>query len=170
MVQDLAISLNLNIAACALKLHDFHRALDLCSLVLEVDSNNVKALFRRAMAAKEIDLTNPAYHELAYHDLVKAAIIEQNNKDILRELQEAQKVIIVRGKRRWKNPENYVQGRKGRMVTTVEEGETSFTHVDLVVEVRNAPMEARQDQTRMKRAPPLGARGTLWPWTIMPLL
>lgn len=56
--RDLAISHNLNVAACALELHDFHRALGLCSLVLELDSNIVKALFRRTLVDKELGVSN----------------------------------------------------------------------------------------------------------------
>lgn len=43
----LKITCNLNNAACKLKLKEYKQAEKLCSKVLELDSKNVKALYRR---------------------------------------------------------------------------------------------------------------------------
>lgn len=40
----------LNLAQCHLKLSNFKKALELCNNVLKNDSNNAKALFRKASA------------------------------------------------------------------------------------------------------------------------
>ncbi|XP_021735718.1 70 kDa peptidyl-prolyl isomerase-like [Chenopodium quinoa] len=82
MLWNLAIVLELNLAACALKVHDYNQTKKLCSLVLKFDGSNVKSFYRRASA--EIRLYQL---EEAYEDLGKAAKIEPNNKDILRELE-----------------------------------------------------------------------------------
>ncbi|TVU45247.1 hypothetical protein EJB05_04726, partial [Eragrostis curvula] len=67
----------LNHAACCLKLKDFAQAISLCSKVLEIESCNVKALYRRAQAYVEsYDL------ELAKRDVLKALELDPNNKDV----------------------------------------------------------------------------------------
>ncbi|KNA12343.1 hypothetical protein SOVF_126030 [Spinacia oleracea] len=80
-LKELIISLHLNVAACALKLNEFSLAIISCSLVLEIDGRNVKALFRRGLA-----LATLGRHEEAYEDFRKAKEVEPNNKDIVREI------------------------------------------------------------------------------------
>lgn len=46
----LEVICNLNNAACKLKLKEYKEAKNLCNKVLEIDVNNVKALYRRAHA------------------------------------------------------------------------------------------------------------------------
>ncbi|XP_021750221.1 70 kDa peptidyl-prolyl isomerase-like [Chenopodium quinoa] len=92
MFWNLAIVLELNLAACALKIHDYNQTKELCSLVLNLDGSNVKALYRRALA--EIRLFQL---EEAYEDLGKAAKIEPTNKDILRKLE---RLMGLRGQAR----------------------------------------------------------------------
>eukprot|EP00301_Raphidiophrys_heterophryoidea_P000238 c10120_g1_i2.p4 GENE.c10120_g1_i2~~c10120_g1_i2.p4 ORF type:complete len:111 (+),score=39.80 c10120_g1_i2:1219-1551(+) len=46
----LKATLQLNMAACNLKLKQHQQALDLCNKVLETDAKNTKALYRRAQA------------------------------------------------------------------------------------------------------------------------
>lgn len=50
LVKELRVSCWLNSAACSLKLENFREAIRLCSKVLDVESYNVKALYRRAQA------------------------------------------------------------------------------------------------------------------------
>lgn len=45
MLKDLAFSLHLNIAASAIKLNKFNDAITSCSLILDSNKRNVKALF-----------------------------------------------------------------------------------------------------------------------------
>lgn len=67
----------LNGAACNLKLNNFKEAINLCSKVLDVEFNNVKALFRRAQAFIEnADL------DLAELDLKKALELDPENREV----------------------------------------------------------------------------------------
>ncbi|KAK7359341.1 hypothetical protein VNO77_01296 [Canavalia gladiata] len=73
----LKITCNLNNAACKLKLKDYKQAEKLCTKVLELDSRNVKALYRRAQAYIQlVDL------DLAEMDIKKALEIEPDNRDV----------------------------------------------------------------------------------------
>ncbi|XP_022893194.1 peptidyl-prolyl cis-trans isomerase FKBP62-like [Olea europaea var. sylvestris] len=73
----LKVSCNLNNAACKLKLNDYKQAEKLCTKVLEVQSTNVKALYRRAQA--HINMDNL---DLAEFDLKKALEIDPENRDV----------------------------------------------------------------------------------------
>ncbi|KAF7008884.1 hypothetical protein CFC21_023535 [Triticum aestivum] len=71
------ISIKLNNAACKLKLKDYKEAEKLCTKVLELESTNVKALYRRAQAYTElVDL------ELAELDIKKALEIDPDNREV----------------------------------------------------------------------------------------
>jgi len=73
----LKISIKLNDAACKLRLKEYKEAEKLCTKVLELESTNVKALYRRAQAYTElVDL------ELAELDIKKALEIDPNNRDV----------------------------------------------------------------------------------------
>lgn len=73
----LKVSCNLNNAACKLKLKEYKEAAKHCSKVLEIDSKNVKALYRRAQAYIQlVDL------ELAELDIKKALEIDPDNRDV----------------------------------------------------------------------------------------
>ncbi|CAK7348102.1 unnamed protein product [Dovyalis caffra] len=73
----LKISCKLNNAACKLKLKDYKEAEKLCTKVLELDSQNVKALYRRAQAYMHlVDL------DLAEIDIKKALEIDPDNRDV----------------------------------------------------------------------------------------
>ncbi|XP_066330976.1 70 kDa peptidyl-prolyl isomerase-like [Miscanthus floridulus] len=75
--KQLKISCNLNNAACKLKLKDYKEAVKLCTKVLELDSQNVKALYRRVQAYIQL-----ADLELAEADIKKALEIDPNNRDV----------------------------------------------------------------------------------------
>jgi FK506-binding protein 4/5 len=75
--KQLKISCNLNNAACKLKLKDYKQAEKLCTKVLELDSQNVKALYRRVQAYIQL-----ADLELAEADIKKALEIEPDNRDV----------------------------------------------------------------------------------------
>ncbi|KAF8653788.1 hypothetical protein HU200_061908 [Digitaria exilis] len=75
--KQLKISCNLNNAACKLKLKDYKQAEKLCTKVLELDSQNVKALYRRVQAYIQL-----ADLELAEADIKKALEIDPNNRDV----------------------------------------------------------------------------------------
>ncbi|XP_008794657.1 70 kDa peptidyl-prolyl isomerase-like [Phoenix dactylifera] len=73
----LKITCNLNDAACKLKLKDYKQAEKLCTKVLELDSRNVKALYRRAQAYIQL-----ADLDLAELDIKKALEIDPDNRDV----------------------------------------------------------------------------------------
>ncbi|XP_057509366.1 peptidyl-prolyl cis-trans isomerase FKBP62-like [Actinidia eriantha] len=73
----LKVTCNLNNAACKLKLKDYKQAEKLCTKALELDSKNVKALYRRAQA-----YINLADLDLAEFDIKKALEIEPDNRDV----------------------------------------------------------------------------------------
>lgn len=75
--KQLKITCNLNNAACKLKLKDYKQAEKLCTKVLELDSRNVKALYRRAQAYTQL-----ADLELAEVDIKKALEIDPENRDV----------------------------------------------------------------------------------------
>ncbi|KAL2506376.1 Peptidyl-prolyl cis-trans isomerase FKBP62 [Abeliophyllum distichum] len=73
----LKVACNLNNAACKLKLKDYKEAVKLCTKVLEIESQNVKALYRRAQAYIHlVDL------DLAELDIKKALEIDPDNRDV----------------------------------------------------------------------------------------
>ncbi|GMH30961.1 hypothetical protein Nepgr_032804 [Nepenthes gracilis] len=73
----LKITCNLNNAACKLKLKEYKQAEKLCTKVLELDSGNVKALYRRAQA-----YINLVDFDLAEFDIKKALEIDPDNREV----------------------------------------------------------------------------------------
>jgi FK506-binding protein 4/5 len=73
----LKVSCNLNMAACKLKLHDYKEAVKLTTKVLELESSNVKALFRRAQGyIGTLDL------DYAETDIKKALELDPQNREV----------------------------------------------------------------------------------------
>ncbi|KAL2935624.1 Peptidyl-prolyl cis-trans isomerase FKBP62 [Bienertia sinuspersici] len=75
----------LNMAASLLKKKEFEHVGQLCSIVLNYNPNNVKALFRRANAAIGL-----GKHELASWDLRVALEVEPTNQEVVRKLKEVE--------------------------------------------------------------------------------
>ncbi|GLT49524.1 hypothetical protein SLA2020_230760 [Shorea laevis] len=73
----LKVTCSLNNAACKLKLKDYKEAEELCTKVLELDSKNVKALYRRAQAYIHL-----AEFEVAEVDIKRALEIDPDNRDV----------------------------------------------------------------------------------------
>ncbi|CAL4999861.1 unnamed protein product [Urochloa decumbens] len=84
--KQLKISCNLNNAACKLKLKEYKEAEKLCTKVLELDSQNVKALYRRAQAYIQL-----ADLELAEADIKKALEIDPDNRTLKEKIKEHNK-------------------------------------------------------------------------------
>jgi FK506-binding protein 4/5 len=73
----LKVSCNLNMAACKLKLHEYKEAVKLTTKVLELESSNVKALFRRAQGyIGTLDL------DYAETDIKKALELDPQNREV----------------------------------------------------------------------------------------
>ena len=83
------LPLYLNIAACQVKLEQYENAIKNCSKALEIDSKNVKALYRRCVALTQIN-----DFQGACKDAEKGLSIEEDNQAIKRQLLEI--------KRSWK--------------------------------------------------------------------
>eukprot|EP00929_Paragymnodinium_shiwhaense_P001586 TRINITY_DN101822_c0_g1_i1.p1 TRINITY_DN101822_c0_g1~~TRINITY_DN101822_c0_g1_i1.p1 ORF type:complete len:530 (-),score=171.93 TRINITY_DN101822_c0_g1_i1:266-1855(-) len=75
----------LNVAACQLKLEDYSAARGTCDGVLEVDRNNVKALFRRASAEFQLGA-----HTDAAADARRVLELDATNADARKLLQQLQ--------------------------------------------------------------------------------
>ncbi|GKU85971.1 hypothetical protein SLEP1_g565 [Rubroshorea leprosula] len=73
----LKVACNLNNAACKLKLKDYKQAEKLCTKVLDLESRNVKALYRRAQAYIQL-----ADLDLAEFDIKKALEIDPDNREV----------------------------------------------------------------------------------------
>ena len=73
----LKVACNLNNAACKLKLKEYKEAEKLCTKVLELESTNVKALYRRAQAYMQL-----ADLDLAEFDIKKALDIDPDNREV----------------------------------------------------------------------------------------
>ncbi|KAJ9176631.1 hypothetical protein P3X46_011921 [Hevea brasiliensis] len=74
----LKVASNLNNAACKLKLKDYKQAEKLCTKVLEMESRNVKALYRRAQAYIQL-----ADLDVAEFDVKKALEIDPENRYVI---------------------------------------------------------------------------------------
>ncbi|KAJ7961619.1 Peptidylprolyl isomerase [Quillaja saponaria] len=73
----LNVACNLNNAACKLKIKDYKQAEKLCTKVLELESTNVKARYRRAQAYIQL-----ADLDLAEIDIKKALEIDPDNREV----------------------------------------------------------------------------------------
>lgn len=98
------------------------------------------------MAAKEIGLSNKAYREVAYHDLVKAAKLDESNKDIQRELQEARRAFFEKEKRKLVSPNYPVHELKRKLIEGGEEGEDSCNQSDYMMEMKIDPVKGRHHE------------------------
>ncbi|KAJ8427372.1 hypothetical protein Cgig2_000501 [Carnegiea gigantea] len=92
---NLAIALNLNIDAYELKQGQFDNVMTICSLILDFEPCNTKALFRRVKAA--LGLCNIRQ---ALCDLRKANRIDPNNTEIIEELQKIERIHSPGDKKR----------------------------------------------------------------------
>ncbi|XP_074294222.1 uncharacterized protein LOC141622053 [Silene latifolia] len=85
----LAVSLSLNLVACANKLFAFEGALSICSMVLNFFPHNAKALFSSSVAFRGLNRFTEAKCALE-----AARLIEPHNKDIIEELEEVKKSLV----------------------------------------------------------------------------
>uniref|UniRef100_A0A803N9Z4 Uncharacterized protein n=1 Tax=Chenopodium quinoa TaxID=63459 RepID=A0A803N9Z4_CHEQI len=84
----LAVALNLNLGACYVKEKNFDKVGQLCSTVLCYDTSNVKAYFRRAVAA--LELNKP---DLAFMDLAQEIRIDPTNREFQQKLNEVTSLL-----------------------------------------------------------------------------
>lgn len=96
---------------------------------MDFDPNNAKGLFRRALAAREIGISDAAYLKLAYHDLVEAIKIEPTNQDIQRELQVARIAFFASDKRKSESPEGFDREYEGKKTIVANDSDSSCSQV-----------------------------------------
>ena len=82
------INSHLNIAASYNKLQQYKQAIESCNKVMEINSKNIKGLYRRAKAH-----TGLTQYEYAIKDLEEAISYEPNNNDLLIELNRVKKLM-----------------------------------------------------------------------------
>lgn len=87
-MNDLAISLNLNLAACCLKVINYAGVKAFCIYVLEFGPINVKALFRRALASINLNFLAGAIE-----DLREVFRLDPKNYEMLRELRKVEGLL-----------------------------------------------------------------------------
>ncbi len=78
----------LNLGACYLKRDKYNQVVDYCTKALELESNNVKGLFRRGQAYTKLH-----EYKKAKEDLGKARQLETNNKAVLNQLRTVEVLI-----------------------------------------------------------------------------
>ncbi|KAK1269288.1 Peptidyl-prolyl cis-trans isomerase FKBP65 [Acorus gramineus] len=77
LVKSLRVACWLNSAACRLKLSDSQTAIKLCTKVLDIETSNMKALYRRAQAyINTVDL------DLAEYDIKVALEVDPQNREV----------------------------------------------------------------------------------------
>jgi len=79
-IKRLRLTCALNIAQCKLKLAKFDEAVKAADVVLEMDPENMKALYRRAEARVRPSAATAYDHDCAIKDLNKASQIDPNDK------------------------------------------------------------------------------------------
>lgn len=87
--RDLKLSAHLNLALCYLKLAQYIEARDACKSALTLDSNNVKAYFRRGQAYLEIGEA-----ELALKDFEEVLNLDPTNKAATTQVHISKKKIL----------------------------------------------------------------------------
>jgi len=81
-IKKLRLTCALNIAQCKLKLAKFDEAVKACDVVLELDPENVKALYRRAEGRVRPSAATAYDHDCAIKDLNKANQIDPEEKNV----------------------------------------------------------------------------------------
>ena len=74
----------LNLSACYLRLDRYSDCVLACSAVLELDGDNVKALFRRAQARSTAVSSGTTDHMKAAQDLKRAYSLSPGNREVAR--------------------------------------------------------------------------------------
>lgn len=81
-IRDLKLKCLLNLAACQLQNGTYHHVVANCSRALEIDSENVKALFRRGTAFNQLQ-----EYERAKGDLERAAVLDPKNVAVQKQIE-----------------------------------------------------------------------------------
>lgn len=117
--------------------------------MLEFDLNNVKKLFRRALAAIEQGVSNVAYLKLAYHYLLKALKLDQTNNNIHRELQVSIISFFASTKRKIECLEGYDRECKGKKFIVADDSESSCSQVVSVLGVPSSTVASSRFLNRV---------------------
>lgn len=82
MIKSNILKCYLNISVCFIKLNDFHNAMLSSNESINIDPNNVKALYRRAISRVKLNHFDPLEIKLSILDLKHASKLEMNNDEI----------------------------------------------------------------------------------------
>ncbi|KAL2901763.1 Peptidyl-prolyl cis-trans isomerase FKBP62 [Bienertia sinuspersici] len=85
---NLSLCILQNISSCFSKLKEFEQVGEICTTILDFQPKNVKAMYRRAMAAIGL-----GRHEWAYWDLKLVAEISPSNQEVIKRLEEVKNSI-----------------------------------------------------------------------------
>ncbi|XP_058725106.1 70 kDa peptidyl-prolyl isomerase-like isoform X2 [Vicia villosa] len=127
LAKSLRVSCWLNGAACCLKLNDFAGAIKLCTQVLDVESHNVKALYRRAQAYIET-----GDFLLADVDIKKALEVDPQNREVKMLKMKVKQLQADSDKKDAKLYENMFAHKTKRLKVDKEEDEVVKTEMDNV--------------------------------------
>lgn len=100
-IKAIELSCHLNMAAVYIKFGWWQKAANVATLVLETDSSNIKALFRRGKAYLELNYTEKARADLI--QAIKLAPSDKALRDEYARLQEREKLLAQQQKQVFKN-------------------------------------------------------------------
>ncbi|SCM22668.1 peptidyl-prolyl cis-trans isomerase, putative [Plasmodium berghei] len=112
---ELEIRLHLNMALTYFYMSDYYNCINECSMVLNLDKNNVKAFYRKGQAYMSLDLYSKAKEEFQ-----KVEKIDPHDKNIKKSLLELERKILIYDKKKKllfskmfsSNKSNYGQNKK----------------------------------------------------------
>jgi hypothetical protein len=134
-----------NISACQLNMEDYPACVQSCSLVLQMQATNAKALYRRAMARVKPASCGAAELEMSIQDLLAAVKAEPTNTKTRKELV---KLMKLRDEQKKADKSTFAgMFDRGEVVPEKEVGEQKFakrrealTEMDRRMETVNAMM------------------------------
>ncbi|XP_074289863.1 uncharacterized protein LOC141615381 [Silene latifolia] len=138
LATSLALSLVLNLAACELKLFHYNETRCFCNLVLNFDPSNVKALYRRGFALKNLNLFAEAFNDLQF-----ALKLDPKNKEVARELSCVTECLLLNpnGKRVACPFDSLGKDRKGKKPLLDVALDNKFVAIDAVSDASCSKME-----------------------------
>lgn len=125
-VRQLKLANLLNLSACYLRMDRYSDCVLACSAVLELDGDNVKALFRRAQARSTAVSSGTTDHMKAVLDLKRAYSLSPGNREVARcyvDLKSSLAAQQQKDRRVLHNVFGREQGGKGGAVSNKERGD-----------------------------------------------
>jgi len=134
-IKALLISLQTNLSMVSYKLDKFQQSRDVANKVLELDSSNIKALYRRALANKQMkNLSN------ARQDLKTALQLDPKNKAVQKEL------VLIK-----KEIEKQNSKEKLKYSKIFESSDSSFLYDDKEEEQKKKMLEKEKEEVEKQK-------------------